>query len=463
MKKLFIIYFLLFLAIPLVSAQEKELPPKGGEPKDFALPDREEITLDNGLKIVLAPYGAIPKATIRMVVKTGNIHETENEIWLSDLVGSMMQEGTSEFNAKQLADKMARMGGDLNVFVNQHTANISSAVLYEFAPDAINLMAKVLTAPSFPESELDRLKGNLKRNLSVALTRPRAQASASFYKGLYPDHAYGRIYPTQEMIDSYTVEQVNSFYDNQFGAKRTTVYVAGKFDRDKVINTIKNAFNTWKEGPEDTYPIATPATFDNLTIQITDRPNAPQSTIYYGLPVADVSNSDYIALDVTNSLLGGSFGSRITSNIREDKGYTYSPSSRLDNKYKSGIWMEVADVTTEHTAASLEEIKNEIIRLQNEPPSKEELAGIQNYESGLFVLRNSSPGGIINQLVFIDIHDMDDSYLKNRVNNIMKLTPEDIQNMTKKYINPENMNLVIVGDKEKVEKQLKEKSIPIKD
>ena len=463
MKKLLFLYFFSLIAISFVTAQEKETPPAGGEPRDFVLPEREEITLDNGLRIVLAPYGAIPKTTIRMVVKTGNIHETENEVWLSDLTANLMEEGTDSLNAKKIADKMARMGGDLNIFVNEHTTNLVSSVLYEFAPDAINVMSEVMTAPSFPENELDRLKGNLKRNLSVSLTRPQAQASASFYKSLYPDHPYGRIYPSETMLDSYTAEKVQSFYDAQFGAQRTTIYVAGKFNRDQVVRVIKEKLGGWKKGPEDSYPVAKPATFENLTVQITDRPNAPQSTIYYGLPVVDVSHPDYIALDVTNSLLGGSFGSRITSNIREDKGYTYSPRSILDDKYKSGVWAEIADVTTQHTAASLEEIKNEIIRLQNEPPTQEELAGIQNYESGIFVLQNSSPGGIIGQLVFLDVNDLDDSYLKNRVNNIMKITPEDVQNMTKKYIDPNKMNLVIVGDKKEVEKQLKEKSVPIKD
>ena len=134
-------------------------------------------------------------------------------------------------------------------------------------------------------------------------------------------------------------------------------------------------------------------------------------------------HEDHTALDVTNSILGGSFGSRITSNIREDKGYTYSPFSSLQTNYKSGLWFEVADVTTEHTGASLNEIKKEIIKLQNEPPSKEELDGIKNYESGIYVLQNSTPNGIINQLNFLSIHELSDSYLTNKVNSIMSINP----------------------------------------
>ncbi|MCB0434892.1 MAG: insulinase family protein, partial [Mangrovimonas sp.] len=199
---------------------------------------------------------------------------------------------------------------------------------------------------------------------------------------------------------------------------------------------------------------ATPST--EHKVEIIDRPGAPQSTILYGLPTIDPSNPDYVALDVTNSILGGSFGSRITSNIREDKGYTYSPSSNIDTNYKSGVWYESADVTSDFTGASVNEIKKEIVRLQNEAPTKEELDGIKNYEAGIYVLQNSSPGGIIGQLNFLDLHELPDSWLENRVQNIMAVTPEQVSEMTKKYIKPEDMTLIIVGDKESVSKQIQE-------
>ncbi|MGA9239071.1 M16 family metallopeptidase, partial [Robiginitalea sp.] len=181
---------------------------------------------------------------------------------------------------------------------------------------------------------------------------------------------------------------------------------------------------------------------------------APQSTIYYGLPVPDPSSPDYTALDITNSLLGGSFASRITSNIREDKGYTYSPYSSLTSNYKTGIWYEAADVTTEHTGASIAEIKKEIELLQEEPPTQEELDGIINYESGIYVLQNSSPNGIIGQLIFLDTHDLDESFLKDKVANMHGVTPERVMEITRKYIRPENMTLIVVGDKAQIENQI---------
>ena len=436
------------------TAQEKEQPPQGGEPKDFKLPEKQEITLENGARLVMVPYGAIPKATVKITVKTGNIHEKENEVWLSDLVGDLMEEGSITKDARAISDTMASMGGNLNISVSSHATTLNTNVLSEFTPKAITTMADVLMHPKWPESELDRLKNDMKRNLSVRMSRPQAQVTKEFYASVYPDHPYGRVYPTDEMIDSYTTEDIKKFYADNFGAKRTVIYVVGKFDTAAVEKAVKDAFSSWTEGPEVSYPVARAVTKN--TVKIIDRPGAPQSTIMYGLPAADPSNPDYLALDITNSLLGGSFGSRITSNIREDKGYTYSPYSNLDSRYKTGVWYEAADVTSEFTGPSIAEIKKEIVKLQEEAPTEEELEGIKNYESGIFVLRNSTPGGIIGQLNFLDLHELPESWLKDKVKNIYAITPEQIREMTKKYIKPGEMTLIVVGDKEKIKDQVEE-------
>jgi predicted Zn-dependent peptidase len=227
----------------------------------------------------------------------------------------------------------------------------------------------------------------------------------------------------------------------------------GKFDEAATQKSVEESFSAWKEGPEVSYPPVTQIKTNEVAV--IDRPKAPQTTVLIGLPTLTPKSEDYVALQVTNSLLGGSFGSRITSNIREDKGYTYSPFSTIQNQKGVSVWYEQADVTSEHTGASLQEISKEIKRLQNEPPAKEELEGIQKYMSGVFVLQNSTPGGIIGQLNFIDIHGLDDSYLTNRVKNIYSITPEKVSQMTKDHFKYEDMTLVLVGDKKLLEKQIK--------
>ena len=166
------------------------------------------------------------------------------------------------------------------------------------------------------------------------------------------------------------------------------------------------------------------------------------------------TSPDAIPLAVTNSLLGGSFGSRITSNIREQKGYTYSPSSQLSRRYHDAYWAESADVTTQFTGPSLKEIFGEIERLAKEAPSDAELKGIERYMSGLFVIQNSSRGALIGQLRYVDLQGLGEDYLKTYVQKVNAVTPAEVQKETADYIKPELMTIVVIGDKAKIAEQL---------
>ena len=454
MKRMVRYFLTLVTALFFVSGShgQKQTPPEGGTPKDFKLPEKDNKKLDNGLTATLVQYGLIPKVHINVIVKTGNIHEGKDEVWLADLTADLMSEGTTSMDFKTIAKKVAAMGGEVNVSTGPDQTTISGSVLSEYAPDLLKILADIVINPSFPESEIERLKNDLKRQLTVQKSVPQAQALEKFHAIIYKDHSYGRVFPTEQMLDSYTIQNVKEFYGGNYGARRTVVYVVGKFDEDKVDLAIEEAFEEWKEGPEVNYPEANPVQTNEVAI--IDRPNAPQTTIMLGLPTLDPSKPEYVPLTVTNSLLGGSFGSRITSNIREDKGYTYSPRSVVNAGYRSAVWYEQADVTSEHTGAALQEIAREIKRLQTEPPSKEELKGIQNYEAGVFVLQNSTPQGIISQLNFLDFHGLDESYLSDRVKNIHQVTPEKLQDMAQEYFQYEDMTLVLVGDKKQLEQQI---------
>lgn len=451
------IVHLIFILIPLftsltLSAQEKEQPPVGGEPKDFKIPERETVELDNGITLVMVEYGIVPKATVSLVVSTGRVHETSEENYLATLVGNFMQEGTTSMDAKAVNTAFAKMGGQLNVAVGTHQSTISAPVLSEFAADGVRTIADVAQHPAFPASELERLKTDMKRNFSVARTQPQTQATQEFLSTFYGDHPYGRKMPEDAAVESFTLQQVKDFYSRNFGAKRSKLYVVGKFDKAAVKAAFKESFSEWAAGADIAYEAVKPQPAKDAILL--DRPNSPQATILFGLPVVDPSNEDYQTLDVMNSLLGGSFGSRVTSNIREDKGYTYSPFSTVANRYGSAIWYQQADVTIENTADALKEIVYEMDRLRKEAPSPEELEGIKNYEAGIFVLQNSSPNGIIFQLAFMDLYGLDDDYLNNQVKNIHAVTPEQVREMAEKYIRPEDMLLVVVGDKKQTVPQI---------
>ena len=185
------------------------------------------------------------------------------------------------------------------------------------------------------------------------------------------------------------------------------------------------AFEDWASGaPAASHP-PTPA--EGRAIRVVDRPGAEQSTLFVGRPVPDPTQPDYVALEVTNALLGGSFHSRITMNIREQRGYTYSPHGIVSARPHDAHWIEIADVTTEVTGAALTEIFSEIERLRTEAPPEDELVGIQNYAAGSFVIRQATPGGILDHLEFLDLHGLDAGYSARYVDRVRAVTPDEVR------------------------------------
>lgn len=433
-------------------AAQQETPPEPAPPRPFTLPSVQQISLGNGLDVRLIPYGEVPKATVRLVVATGTVNEGADEVWLANVMGDLMEEGTTTRSAEEIALEAARMGGSVSVGVGANQTSVGGEVLAEFAPEMVELVADLARNPAFPASELPRIRENRVRQLAVSRSQPQPLAQERFREVLYSDHPYGRLFPTAEMIQGYTVDRIRAFHAEHFGAARSILYIAGRFDADAVERAIRASFGDWTRGaPAD---LTVPHPQSERAVYLVDRPGAVQSTILMGLPVIDPSHPDYLALEVTNMLLGGAFGSRITSNIREDKGYTYSPQSTLSSRHRDTFWAQVADVTTEVTGAALHEIFYEIDRLRADPPAVEELQGIQNFMSGLFVLRNSSRGSLIDQLGFLELHGLGRDYLENYVERVQSLTPADITRMAQQYLQPERIAIVVVGDREVIEEQV---------
>ena len=430
----------------------RESPPQGPPPKPFHLPATTDFSLPNGMQVTLVPYGIVPKVAVRVAVGAGAIDESAGQVWLSKLNAALMKEGTATRSAEQVAREAAEMGGQIEVDAGSDFTSVGGMALSDFGPQFVALLADVLTAPALPASELPRLQADLARELSIEKSQPESLAQERFLKTLFPDHPYGRAFPSESALEGYTVADAHTFYRENFGAARTHLYIAGKLEGD-LRRAVEDAFGGWAKGSPVRDLPAHPA--QTRSLQFIDRPGAEQSNLLIGLPVGPPSSPNYIKLEVMDSLLGGSFASRITSNIREQKGYTYSPISQIGTRRHLAYWLQSADVTTAVTGPALDEIFYEIERLRKDPPSAQELRGIQNYLAGIFVLRNTvSPDAIIGQLHFVDAQGLDRSYLSTYVRKVMEVTPADVQGMAETYLVPSKMTIVVVGDRAEVRDQI---------
>ena len=453
MQRFAAMFLVCLTAVVGINAQKKEIPPAGGQPKPFVFPKTNDFVLPNGMKVTLVQYGSVPKVAIQAVIYTGSQDDVNGKKGASEMSGMMLKEGTTTRNGEQIALETAKMGGGLNVSVGTDSTNVSGEVLSEFDVPFLNVLADVVLNPNYQQADLDRLKANKLRQLAVAKSQAGTLAWEKFREVIFPGHPYGQINPSDAEVSGYTLDDVKKFYASNYGAAKTHLYVVGQFDEAAIRSAIEKAFSKWDKGSDAKRNA--PKVVGKRSLTTIDRPGAPQSTIYLGMPAPNAADADYVKFVVMDSILGGSFGSRITSNIRENKGYTYSPGSFIWNRFKTGYWIESADVTTEHTGDSIKEILFEINRLRTEKVGDAELQGIKNYMAGLYVLQNSTRFGIVGQLENRNYYGLDKAYIDNYVKNVLAVTSDDVQAMAKKYLTEDKMTIVVVGDLSKVTSQLK--------
>lgn len=434
------------------SAPARETPPPPGEPRELKLPAIETYRLANGMQVTMIPFGSVPKVTLSLRIRAGVFDEAK--FGVSDFTSALMNEGAAGQSAVAIAQRAGDMGGSVGVGNGAEFFSAGTSVLSEFGPQAAALLADVVRRPNLPESELPRIKQDALRNLAIARTSPQSLAGDAYTKAFLPGHPFGHGLMTEDEIAAITIEDVRRFHAEKLGARRAHLYVAGQFDAAAMRQAIEAAFADWQEGLAPIIRPATPAS--KLNVVLIDRPDAPQSTIYVGAPLPGPETfAERVPMTVANDVLGGSFTSRITMNLREDKGYTYSPGSSAGYGSGYGQWLLAADVTSAHTGDSLREVFKEIRQLGSEPPAREELEAKQNGLAGMWVLRTATRSGLISSLSFYDTYGLPRTELEQYVGKVRAVTPQEVSSLIGRYLKPEVMTIVIVGDLKTVRPQLK--------
>ena len=433
-------------------AMAQSIPmPAVGKPKAISVPAADTYQLANGITVTLIPYATVPKASIYVAVPVGNNDDGEH-VWISDMTSSLMREGAGNLSGAQISEAFADMGGGLGTGVSRDVSSFQTSVLTERVPDAIATLATIIRQPTFPEGPLERVRQGMIRNVAVGKSQASGQLSEAFFATVYEGHPYEDVYPTPEQLQSYTIDQLKAFYAEHFGPRGVRVYVAGQYDPAAVKQAIENAFGDW-QGNNQPAEVAAPPRIARRVVLV-NRPGAVQSTLRLAFDVPTLSSPDAIKYELMDSLLGGAFNSRITRNIREDKGYAYSPGSSIDNVDRNtSHWVYDADVTAANTGDSLREIFSEIRKFQSEAPTAAEAEGSQNYNAGLYVLGLATPSGVLNKTVWVDQWGLPRDYIERYVPEVMSVSATDMQRAAQ-GLDFNKMTLVVVGDLETVRPQL---------
>ena len=442
--------FLLAVPARLFAQVDRSGPPKMGPPPSLNLPPIRHLALSNGIKVLLMEKHAVPLVQVNLVIRAGAFMDPEGKSGLAGMTASMLTEGAGSRSSLEFADAVDYLGADISAASGFSVTGITLHTPVAKLDSALALLADVTRRPRFPAEELVRLRKERLTTLIEWRDEPRALASVLFNRTLYGDHPYGRITSgTAASLSAMTTEDIKKFHDSYMVPGSTTIIVVGDVTGEEMLLKLESAFGDWKGDPAPAPPVPPISQLKEKSLIFVDKPGAAQSVIQIGRVGAPRMTEDYYAIVVMNTILGGSFTSRLNMNLREKHGYSYGAGSRFDFRPLPGPFVAAASVQTAVTDKSLLEFVNELKGiLEPAPPADVERA--KNYVALGYPADFQSVGQIAGRIEDLVIYGLPDDYFNNFTRNILAVTPADVQRVAKKYINIDNLAFVVVGDRKEV-------------
>jgi zinc protease len=429
--------------------------------KPFEIAKPFETVLPNGLKVIVFEDKRLPLVSYRLGFKTGNINDPKDSIGLTSAVTTLLNEGTKTRTSLQLAEEIERLGASISSSSTEDTTIVAASSLSLYSSEVLRLLADITLNPAFPESELALYKKNTIEGLKFQRSQPAFLASEQIAKTLYGTHPYSLISPTAADIEKTTREKLAAFHAKMFTPNNATLIVVGDVNRENLLKEIKDNFGGWQKGAVEKITFSVPPVRTATTLTVVDRPGSIQSNIVLANLAIDRSSPDYFPVLVMNQILGAGASSRLFMNLREAKGYTYGAYSSFETKRLAGSFETNAEVRTPVTGDSLKEFFYELNRVRNEKATEKELRDAKSYLTGVFPLRAETQEGLTNLLVSQQLFDLPADYLRTYRDKVNAVTLEDVERVAKKYIAPDKIAIVIVGDAEEILKQVKPYSTKI--
>ena len=432
----------------------KDLPPYGPI-KQLAAPHVTVVKLDNGLTVWLVPEAGFPKVAVTLAVRGGYTADPKERPGFADLIAATLTQGTRNRSAKQIAEDLEAVGGDLSGNATPDSILIETNALSSKAGTALQILADVMQQATFADQEVAIAKSNLSSALQANEADPSFLGRRALYRALFGQHPYAITSPTEETITKTTAADLRAEYARRFRPDRTLLIAVGDFSEQPLLATIRASFAAWKSSAEAA-PIdaAKPVSLVSKAIIYVPRANSVQTALYLGTLGPNRSAPDYAAARIGNALYGGMFGSRLVNNIREDKGYTYSPGARLTLNRETGVLVTRADVRNPVTGASFNEITYELNRMATTAPDTEEVDRAKRYALGSLAIQLQSRAAVARQLANLWIDSLPPEELALQGQKIERVTPQDVQAAGRKYFPAWRMTVVAVGEEQVIKDEL---------
>ncbi|MCH8128205.1 insulinase family protein [candidate division KSB1 bacterium] len=443
---------------------DRNIKPTGREIPKLKIPHFEEVELTNGLKLIVVERNNLPLVQFSLVLKTGWDADDPAKPGVSNLTSDLLDEGTSNRSTLQISQDLKSIGAVLSSSSSFDSSGVSLNVLKRHLDKGLDIYSDVILNPIFPDEELTRKKKDYLARIMQEKNEPFISSVKAFLRKLYGNtHPYGQSYTgsgTEESIQAISTENLKEFYQNYYRPNNAVLIVVGDIDKNQVVQNMEKIFGNWQMTDLPLTEIPPFQPIEKSKIYIVDKPGAVQSIIcmgHYGQPR---NSPDYYKLDVMNTLLGGKFTSRINMNLREDKGFTYGARSMFNFRKEIGPFLTYAPVHTENTAESITELLKEFRGIRGEKPvTEDEIKDTKNNLILSYPREFETIGKIAGNFVEMVTYNLAQNTLEEYIPQIESITPEDVIEVAKKHIRPHEIQIVVVGEREKIEPGLNELNI----
>jgi zinc protease len=447
----------LLLCAVTVGAQQappdRSKPPALGPAPSLTVPPIQKRALSNGLAVWFVELHEVPLVQVNLVVQAGSADDPAGKFGVASLTAAMLDEGAGARNALQIADDIEFLGATLSTTSSFDASAVRLNVPVRRLDAALPVMADVALRPTFAQAELDRLRQERLTALVQAKDDPAQVAPVAFSRLVFgATHRYGtNAMGTESTLKTFTPADLRTYHTAMYQPANATLVVAGDITPDAVMPLLEKQFGAWRGAqarPRTAIPQANQLT--QTQIYIVDMPGAEQSQVRIGWVGVPRSTPDYFTLQVLNTILGGSFTSRLNQNLREKNQYTYGASSRFDMRLSAGPFFAGAGVQTDKTADALREFFSELNAI-GKPVAADELAKAKNYVALSFPSEFETSEDLAAHIEDQIVYRLPDDYFSRYVANIQAVTAAAVQKAAATYIQPGRFAIVIAGDRKAIE------------
>jgi len=443
---------------------DRSAVPEPGPVPEPTFPEVRRATLSNGLEVVLAERHEVPLVEMRLMVDAGYAADQFGIPGTANLALDMLDEGTVGRSALEISGELDRLGASLGTGSNLDMSLVTLSALRENLAPSLDLFADVVLNPSFPEADFRRLKRQQMAAIQREKAQPVSMALRVFPALLYGEgHAYSNPLTgsgTEESVGRITLEELREFHETWFRPNHATLVAVGDVTMEELLPLLEQRFAGWEPGDVPGKNVDEVAHREGSLLYLMDRPGAQQSVIFAGHVAPPKANPDEVALETMNTILGGSFTSRINMNLREEKGWSYGASSLLYPAMGQRPFIVFAPVQTDRTAESLREILTELRGIRGEEPiAEDELQKVKDNEARGAAGRWETLDSVENTLSEIVRFGLEDDHPLTYTDRVLALELDDVSSVASEVLQPDRLIWVVVGDREKIEPAIRELGI----